>query len=456
MRKGNAPAKRTEDTRRGLARRQCAVSLQPKPPVRPVADRLPLLRAEALAARREPLHGTVMVSMPPGTRAAALLALAVLLLLGFAAWLVEVPQRAQAVGVLMPPGGFVRVVATQAGRVTALHVREGERVDEGQRLVDITSDGGAVLPDDSIPHARLRSLRSELALQRALAGAEQRARDARASALDEQIDHMAEELRRARTEIGLHDARIALLGRRLERVRSLAAGGNAPGVQLEEARLEWLAARAAAEALHRQSLRIEQERQRLDEARLALLLEATHDEITQAIATVRLQRQLQDVAGHAGHLLRAPRPGVIARIPVRPGEPVTVGQTLATIRRGSEPLEAWLYLPSAQAGSLAKGQAVELRLDAWPSRIFGTQAATIASVSAMALMPSDLDVPIALPGPVFEIRATLERQSITAGGRQWPLPAGTAVRADILQQRYRLYEWLFRVERAGSSAPADT
>jgi membrane fusion protein len=78
---------------------------------------------------------------------------------------------------------------------------------------------------------------------------------------------------------------------------------------------------------------------------------------------------------------------------------------------------------------------VELRFDAWPSRIFGTQAATIASVAAMALMPSDLDVPLALPGAVFEIRATLERQTITAGGRRWPLAAGTAVRADLVQQR---------------------
>lgn len=429
--------------------------LQRKQPAQSAAQRLPLLRAEALAARRDPLHGTVTVSMPPGTRAAGLLSLSVLLLLGFATWLVEVPQRVQAVGVLMPPGGFVRVVAMQAGRVTALHVREGERVDEGQRLIEITSDGGAVTAGDSVPHARLRSLRTELALQEELAREEQRAREARARSLVEQFGRTSEELRRARAEIDLHDARVATLGRRLERFRSLAADGNAAGVQLEDVRLEWLAARAASEALHRQTARIEQERERLDEARLALALESTRDEIVEAIATERLRRQIQDVAANVGHALRAPRSGQVVRIPVRAGQPVGAGQTLATLRRGSEALEAWLYLPSAQAGSLAEGQAVELRFDAWPSRIFGTQAATIASISAMALMPSELDVPLALPGPVFEIRATLERQSITAGGRQWPLPAGAAVRADVVQQRYRLYEWLLRVERAVSSEPAD-
>lgn len=429
--------------------------LHRKRPAHTAPGRLPLIRAPALAARREPLHGVVTVSLPPGARAAASLSLSTVLLLGLAAWLVEVPQRVQAVGVLMPPGGFVRIVATQAGRVTALHVREGEAVDEGQPLVQVASDGGAVTATHSLPHARLQSLRAELALQRELAREQQRARQSRALALDGQIGRMSEELQRAAAEIALHDARIALLSRRLERIRSLAARGNAAGIQLEEARLEWLAARAAVEALRRQSVRLEQERERLQEAQAALALEALRDEIGQAIATERLQRQMPDVVAHIGRALRAPRSGVVARIMVRPGQPVDAGQTLATIRGPRGQLEAWLYLPSAQAGSLAEGQAVELRFDAWPSRIFGTQAATIASVSAMALMPSDLDVPLALPGPVFEIRARLERQAMTAGGRLWPLAAGTAVRADLVQQRYRLYEWLLRVNRAVSPVPAD-
>jgi membrane fusion protein len=207
------------------------------------------------------------------------------------------------------------------------------------------------------------------------------------------------------------------------------------------------------EALRRQSARLEQERERLQEAQAALGLDAARDEISQAIATERLQRQMPDVAAHIGRALPAPRSGVIARIMVQPGQPVDAGQTLATIRGATGQLEAWLYLPSARAGSLSEGQAVELRFDAWPSRVFGTQAATITSVSSMALMPSELDVPLALPGPVFEIRARLERHSISAGGRRWPLAAGTAVRADLVQQRYRLYEWLMRVNRVTRDPP---
>lgn len=430
------------------------MSLQGKRPAQDAPAVLPLMRPRALAARREPLHGPVMVAMPPGALAAALVAISTLVLLGLAAWLVEVPQRTRAVGVLMPPDGFVRVVAPQSGRVAELHVREGERVEKGQRLVRVTSDGGAV-NSDSVPHARRHSLRSELRLQADLAREQRLARERRAQALDLQIERLSEELRRAVAEIGLHETRVELLTRRLERIRSLASAGNVPGAQLEEARLDWLSARAGVEALRRQTARIEQEGERLEEARAALALEAAREEIGHAIARERLARELHDIEAQVGRELRAPRAGIVARLTARPGQPVTAGQALATVHHGAESLEAWLYLPSTQAGFLRAGQPVELRFDAWPSHVFGTQSATIDSISAIALMPSDLDVPLALPGPVFEIRATLESQSMTGNGRRWPLAAGTAVRADLVQQRYRLYEWLLRLERNEATPPGD-
>jgi membrane fusion protein len=126
-----------------------------------------------------------------------------------------------------------------------------------------------------------------------------------------------------------------------------------------------------------------------------------------------------------------------------------------TLHHGDGALQAWLYLSSANAGRLYTGQEVELRLDAYPHQMFGTQAATIASISSIALLPSELDVPLALSGPVFEIRATLLEQHIRAHGRNWPLAAGTSFQADVVQQRYRLYEWLLRLRRAGDRRRAN-
>ncbi|MFQ6005740.1 MAG: membrane-fusion protein, partial [Woeseia sp.] len=108
------------------------------------------------------------------------------------------------------------------------------------------------------------------------------------------------------------------------------------------------------------------------------------------------------------------------------------------------PLEAWLYLPSGKAGQLRAGQAVQLRLDAYPHQMFGTLGAVVSQVSTIALLASDLTVPLPIDGPVFEVRASINRDSIVALGSSWPLSPGTSFQADVVRQRYRLYEWLFR------------
>jgi membrane fusion protein len=221
-----------------------------------------------------------------------------------------------------------------------------------------------------------------------------------------------------------------------------------------------LQSRAATEAHYRQLTRIEQERDGLYRQRNALHDEEALVGMEQAIAREQLERQLADVEALVGRELRAPRAGIVARIMVRPGQAVKSGQTLATLHRDASELEAWLYVPSASAGSLQAGQAVELQFDAYPHQIFGTQPAVIASVSAIALLPSEIDVPFAVPGPVFEVRARLVDEKSNEEGtvtdiRPWSLAAGTAVRAELVHERYRLYEWLLRMRRERSHAPAD-
>jgi membrane fusion protein len=406
----------------------------------------PLFRNEVLKAQLEPLHGAVTMVMPPAAWVAALVSILAVLLLGLAAWLVEVPQRAHAVGVLMPPDGFVRIVAAHAGRITDLQVAEGQQVSAGQVLVGLTADGNSAGPD-AVVAARHRSLLLELSLRGDIERQEQRARVLRAQDIDRRITHINEQLAHSRNEIELLEARNTLLTRRLEGLQLLVARGNASDMQLDQEQLSLLQSRATVEALNGQAARIERERSELRQRREDLDDEEALRSTEHAILREQLQRQLSEVAALVGSDLRAPREGVVARVMVRPGQAVQSGQTLVTLYRGTPDLEAWLYLPSASAGALHEGQAVELRFDAYPHQIFGTQSAVVSSISAIALLPAEVDVPLALPGPVFEVRAELGNQSITASGRKWTLPAGTAVRADLVQQRYRLYEWFLGLRR---------
>lgn len=425
---------------------------------RPRAVALPLFRRQCAKSRREPLHGPVTVAVPPGSVAAAALSVVTMVCMALAAWLVEVPQRTRAVGVLMPPDGFVRIVAPQRGWVTDVSVRDGEDVETGQALLRVTASNEVATASDSAPQARLRSLQSEMALRRSFERGETRARTRRGLAIDEQLHRLDDEVARAKRQISLHDSRVKLLAGRVERLQSLAADHNVSGADVEEARLSLLAARATAESLRGRTSEIERQQGALAAERASLEDESGLRQIEQQIALEQIERQLPDLETQLGRALRAPREGVVARVMVRPGQPVQAGQTLATLFRGASRLEAWLYVSSADGAFLHEGQAVELSFDAWPSEMFGTRSAVVTSVSLTAVMPSELDVPLALSGPVFEIRATLRRQSITAHGREWPLVAGTVVHADLVQQRYRLYEWLLRLQpgrRDAADSPAD-
>ena len=412
----------------------------------PERDTAPLFRRAAMQAVREPLHGQVTVVMPPSAGVAAALSLIALLLLCLAAFIVEVPQRTRAVGVLMPLDGFIKIVATDAGQVVDVRVGEGEEVTSGQTLLSISSDRG-VIERGPVSMTQLRSLQNEGRLLENANRERQRMQRQRADAVDEQLGNVRLRIELVNREIDIQDSRVALLKSHFERLGTLAVNGNVSPVQLDDEKLKLLQAEAASAVLQQQAAQIIAERDRLQRTRASLAEEAGVQQIEFAIAREQLQRQIAALEAEVSRDLQAPEDGVVARITVRAGRAVRAGETLMTLHRGGTTLQAWLYLSSANAGWLEEGQQVELRLEAWPHQMFGTRSATVASISRIALLPSELDVPLSIAGPVFEVRATLDRQHIAAHGKEWPLAAGTSFQADVVQRRYRLYEWLLRLRQ---------
>jgi membrane fusion protein len=45
--------------------------------------------------------------------------------------------------------------------------------------------------------------------------------------------------------------------------------------------------------------------------------------------------------------------------------------------------------------------------------------------------------------PLYRVTVNLDRQSVTAYGREQPLAAGMQLDADVMLERRRLIEWLF-------------
>lgn len=403
-----------------------------------------LFRKNAVRSASYRLFGSVTVMVPPSGFAALTVALIALSLLGFVAWTVEIPQRARAVGVLMPPDGFLDIVAGAPGRVAEIVVAEGQAIDAGDLLLRIRSD------QEQLAILQLQSLHAEFALLIEARSYQAAIDGSRLLAFDERLGSIGKRLSAAKAEFDLQQDQVELIRRRLARREGLAGNGSLSADALDQERAVLLQARSRREATRQSILEYEQDVAAIMRSRGEAVIESERAEILHQLEQRRLQRQIEEHSHLVSQDVRATRDGVVARVNVREGAAVVAGEPLIKIYRPHQDLEAWLYLSSADAGFLQAGQVVQLRLDAYPYQLFGTSSAVVTSVSSVAIVPREISVPLALTGPVFEVRAKLSETQIKAFNSIWPLAPGTSFEADLVQRRYKLYEWLLRAVTARS------
>lgn len=403
-----------------------------------------LFRESAIRSAGHRLFGSVTVIVPPSAKVALAAAVLSMLLLGVAAWTVEVPQRVRAVGVLMPPAGVLDIVASAAGRVGRINVNEGQAIDGGDLLLNITTDQA------QLAVRQLRSLQAEIAMLADAHARQVAIDDNRLLAFGERLESVNKRLAVAKTEFELQQEQVELFERRLARRRVLAGAGNISADALDQLRNSLLQVTARRAALRQSMLEYEQDLAAISRARADAVIETGRRQVLHELEIRRLQRQVDQQKQLISREVRAAEDGVIARVNVRPGAAVIAGEVLVKVFRPQQGLEAWLYLSSAKAGFLQTGQVVQLRLHAYPYQLFGTSTAVVTSVSSVAMVPREIHVPLALTGPVFEIRARLDQSSIKAFNATWPLAPGTSFEADLVQRRYRLYQWFLRVIAGGT------
>ena len=217
-----------------------------------------------------------------------------------------------------------------------------------------------------------------------------------------------------------------------------------PGIHWTGKTLVLMRASAEGADLEQQALGLELEIARLARSEREAQRQADLDKTAHRIESERLLREITRAEYRLAQSITAPADSIVARVLVRPGVSIGKGQVVAKLYYPGQGLEAWLYVSSSSARMLQTGQSVQIRLDAYPQEVFGTQTAVVSHVSGVALVPEEVFVPLTLGGPVFEIRANLRDTYLEAYGSEWPLSPGTAFKADILQRQFKLYEWLMR------------
>jgi membrane fusion protein len=398
-----------------------------------------LFRKEALEYRADRLHGEISLALPLSWQIIGFTLLgalaAALLLLSLATY-----ARVETVrGAVALDRGVAPVVPTRPGIVTAVKVRDGQRVSAGAPLVEIRAEeslaaGGTgparVLEALDRQEAELArqggDLGSAAAAERHRISAEIRGLAGELQSLDRQMDVQRDLVASAQKEVDLVQevARRGYISRRdLLAREEILLSRRQRMAQLEELRSGKTSALAEAQ------WRIAQTRAEAGARKAGL--SSTRAELAQKRAETQAGR---------GYSLTAPLSGRVTALTARPGQALGGQERLMSILPDGAVPRAELHVPTSAAGFLQVGQEVRVAVDAFPYQRFGTVPGRIAAIST-ATVPAKDEAGTEMPA--YLVSVALDRPWVSAFGKRQPLLPGMRLTARIVTDERTLFEWLF-------------
>lgn len=377
---------------------------------------------------------------------------------------VDVVSTAQ--GRVIPSSRSKVVQPLEAATVTAIHVREGQRVRAGDLLLELdgtleTADSARIAGDlmgDRLQAARseafLRALRGGPAALGPVPGVPEARRVQEQRLLESEVAEHRLQLSRMDAEIARRGAELRSLQavvRGLERTAPIARQRADDIKRLADQELvsrhDYLeqerVALAEAGELAAQRERLAEVRAALDEAsrqRGGLAAQAERgamDRLREAGQRGASATQELAKAERRGRRTRltAPVDGTVQQLVVTTlGGVVTPAQELMIIVPERQPLEVEAVIENKDVGFVHAGQRAEVKVETFPYTRYGTLHARVQHVSADA-------VPDEQRGLVYAARVSLERGTLVVDGRSVPLTPGMAVTVEIKLARRRVIEF---------------
>lgn len=336
----------------------------------------------------------------------ALLYLIFLLFVSAGVWaaITEMDVVVHARGRLVVRGEPVRVSVQEPGLVIEVPFRIGDHVDEGAVLLRLDSFKYRTDADQT---------RKEIAAQLVEAGRlRESAREVRAA------------MRATERELDIARRAAAIVADQLKRYESLADQQIAAAVDVQQKALE-LNAATAKSASFETALRAA-ENDAADKERRALEARARADTLAARLAQLGGLEQRMT--------LRAPVAGTITQLAVlHAGSVIEPDQAAAVIAPDRLPLEAQLQIPNASMRRLQNGQAVRMRVDAFPYQDFGDVEGQLARIE-----------PDADAAGNYRAWATLARTRLSGPRGVAPLQPGLLLDADIIVDRRTVMDFTLR------------
>ncbi|HXN14894.1 MAG TPA: HlyD family efflux transporter periplasmic adaptor subunit [Usitatibacter sp.] len=401
-----------------------------------------LFRQEAIDAQREKFLGEATIARPVPFWVFTLLAAGTaILLIGVALW-GQYTRRERVEGYLALDTGAARVLAPDAGRITELLIKEGDEIRAGEPMARVSLDrstGTGASTSEAVA-AEMQSRRSILEKEQTQwhdLGTQQ-VEQARRRARD-----LENELTQIDREMKLQETRVRSASEQAERYKSLAGEQFVSDVASKQKQDEVTDQEIKLQALRRQRGQVERDLAavRMDEPAIQIRSRAQVEQVKRQIS--ELQEGMAQAEAKRETVIRAPMAGVVTNIAVNRGQSVAADAPLATVLPKGSGLHVELLVPTRAIGFIAPGQEVVLRYEAFPYERFGQYRGVVTDIGRNVWTSGERIGPLSAKEPVYRVDVSLERQSVSALGQDFPLRPGMLVNADLLLESRTLLEWIF-------------
>jgi membrane fusion protein len=403
---------------------------------------LPLFRQEVVEFQRDHRQwGEVALLQPLSTKIAVWFIAGCVVAVTVFLFLAPYARKETVPGFLMPTTGTARIYAPQPGIVSAVHVQEGQDVEQGQPLFSVTTAQVAADGQD-VNLVVLESLvRQRDLLTQQLPAEEVRTRSER-DRLISLIRGLEAEAAHIESQIGIQRERIQVMEGLAAAAARLNPRGYVSDLEYRRREAAVLEQRQNLGALSqqyaaRQNLLVEQ-RSALEQ--LPILAADRMRALQGELST--LEQRIAEINGRRAYVIRAPVAGRVSAVQAMVGRPADPRQLQLSILPDGSTLQAELFVPTRAAGFIRKGQRVRLLYEAFPYQNFGTHGGRIVQVSRTVLTPADAAGPMELRQPAYRVTVSLDRPDVDAYGEKMPLQPDMLLRADIILDSRALMSWI--------------
>lgn len=353
----------------------------------------------------------------------------------------EYTRKEMAKGVVVPRKGIIKVSPKIEGTITKINVKLGENVQVGAPLLEIKNtkakSDGKVVSSELLENLRLEKVRLEeqlIVLESSYA--------LKKTGLQDQKQSAVLELRRMEMQIKLQAEVVNIEDVQYQAFQRLKADDAVSSIEIANQRKSLVIAKQNLNNQINEKIIIADRVKQLDYEISMLPFEFKREENELRLRLTDLSRELINTESQNAVTMFSPINGKVSHISSRVGQTVELNKTTMSILPVDGKLQGEVYIPTRAAGVIQEGQIVNLHYDAFPYQKFGYFQGTISSISRSVVSRDDLTFETQVDETVFIAVVELDEQTVTTGQATFPLQVGMTLRANIILERRKNWEWI--------------